>query len=98
MVQNSSHKVLVANRGEIAIRIVQACRELGLDFVCVYTAEDEQSGHVRLAREVGGEKACIAFPHTMTPMKFWRLRMHPRQRPSIPATVFSRRTSGLRGA
>ena len=57
MVQNSSHKVLVANRGEIAIRIVQACKALGLDFVCVYTAEDEQSGHVRLAKETGGEKS-----------------------------------------
>ncbi|UZP67861.1 acetyl-CoA carboxylase biotin carboxylase subunit [Desulfovibrio mangrovi] len=51
------HKVLVANRGEIAIRIVQACIKLGLDFVCVYTAEDAASGHVRIAREKGGEKS-----------------------------------------
>jgi acetyl/propionyl-CoA carboxylase alpha subunit len=46
----------VANRGEIAVRIIQACGKLGLDFVCVYTAEDAESGHVRLAREAGGEK------------------------------------------
>ncbi|WP_462326745.1 biotin carboxylase N-terminal domain-containing protein [Desulfobaculum sp.] len=53
----NKHKVLVANRGEIAMRIVQACRKLGLDFVCVYTAADEGSGHVKLARELGGEGA-----------------------------------------
>ena len=53
----TKHKVLVANRGEIAVRIVQACRKLGLDFVCIHTAEDAASGHVRLARELGGEKS-----------------------------------------
>lgn len=51
------HKVLVANRGEIAIRIVQACQKLGLDFVCIHTKEDWQSGHVKLARKEGGEKS-----------------------------------------
>jgi acetyl/propionyl-CoA carboxylase alpha subunit len=51
------NKVLIANRGEIAIRIIQACRKLGLDFVCVYTKLDEQSGHVALARELGGDGA-----------------------------------------
>jgi len=56
-VQTKDHKVLVANRGEIAIRIVQACRKLGLAFTCVYTAEDAASGHVRIARELGGDKS-----------------------------------------
>ena len=51
------HKILVANRGEIAVRIIEACKKLNLDFVCVYTAEDAASGHVRLARELGGEKS-----------------------------------------
>lgn len=51
------HKVLIANRGEIAIRIMQACRQLDLDFVCVYTAEDAASGHVSRAKEWGGEKS-----------------------------------------
>ncbi len=56
-VKAKRHKVLVANRGEIAIRIVNACLKLGLDFVCVHTREDHASGHVRLAREMGGEKS-----------------------------------------
>jgi len=55
---NDRHKVLIANRGEIAMRVMRACKRLGLDFVCVYTAEDSASGHVHLARELGGDE-CI---------------------------------------
>ncbi len=51
------HKVLVANRGEIAVRIIEACKKLNLGFVCVYTTEDAASGHVRLARALGGEES-----------------------------------------
>ena len=50
----ASHKILIANRGEIAMRILRACVKLGHGFACVYTAADAQSGHVRLARELGG--------------------------------------------
>ncbi|MBC18595.1 MAG: acetyl-CoA carboxylase biotin carboxylase subunit [Desulfovibrio sp.] len=51
------HKVLIANRGEIAMRVMRACQRIGVDFVCVYTAEDEECGHVRLARELAGDEA-----------------------------------------
>ncbi len=51
------HKILVANRGEIAMRIMRACCKLGTAFTAIYTADDAASGHVRLARELGGEKS-----------------------------------------
>jgi len=43
-------KVLIANRGEIALRIMEACELLGLESVCVYTKEDEESLHVKRAK------------------------------------------------
>ena len=52
------NKVLIANRGEIALRVLRACKELGIATVAVHSTADESAMHVKLA----DESVCIGPP------------------------------------
>lgn len=59
-------KVSIANRGEIAVRIILACRELGIDTVAIYSTIERRALYVQLASEaicVGGSKALDTYLH-----------------------------------
>ncbi len=60
-------KILIANRGEIAIRIIRACRELGIGTVAVYSTADKSALHAQIADEavcIGGPRSTDSYLNT----------------------------------
>ena len=87
------HKILIANRGEIALRVLRTCREMGIRTVVAHSTADAGSRPVTLA----DESICIGPPEraaelSQHPEHHLRRRPSPSARRSIPATASSRRT------
>jgi len=78
------HKILIANRGEIAVRVVRAAREAGIASVAVYSDCDRTARHVRMADEawpLGGNRPAESY------LRIDRLPVAQAPMPSIRATV-----------
>ena len=68
-------KILIANRGEIAVRIIRACKEWGIQTVAIHSDVDKESMHVKLADEsvcVGSHQpATVSYTHLTLPTMLW---------------------------
>ena len=57
-------RILIANRGEIAVRIIRTCKEMGIETVAVYSSADKEALHVQLADYavcIGGAKSTDSY-------------------------------------
>ena len=91
------HKILVANRGEIAVRIIRACRNMGISSVAIYSREEANSFHVQLA----DQRVCIGEgPAKNSYLNMERIIMAAKNVGADaihPAMAFCRKTAGSSG-
>ncbi len=69
-------RILIANRGEIAIRVMNACRELRHEYVVVHTIEDKESMHVRQALDEAGPQAVYRISNYKDPNEIFSVADH----------------------
>ena len=65
-------KILIANRGEIALRIIRTCKEMGIQTVAVYSKADAESLHVRFADEavcIGRSESYLKIPNIIAALE-----------------------------
>ena len=88
-------RLLIANRGEIAVRIIRCCREMEIEPVAVYSTADRDALHVQLASRA----VCIGPPRAadsyLNKQISWRRPEPPAVTHSIRASAFCRRTASL---
>ena len=68
------NKVLIANRGEIALRIIRSCKEMGLKTVSVYSTIDKESLHVKFADEAVCIGPLFLKNHILVFQELWQLQ------------------------
>ena len=71
-------KILIANRGEIAVRIIRACKEWGISTVAVHSDVDRESMHVKLADEsvcIGSHQPANSYLNIPAPVSYTHLTL-----------------------